>query len=114
MTILNTEAVILSSWGFSSGGIILFSAGILFIFAFAYEIIADDSDISMAALCWLLALALVLCGIGLGICSQATKTEHIQYYMTINDTVSFKEFTDRYNIIEQKGEIYIVEDKEKD
>ena len=34
------------------------------------------------------------------------------YEVTISDEVSFKDFTSKYEIIEQRGEIYIVKERE--
>ena len=35
------------------------------------------------------------------------------YEVTISDEVSFKDFTSKYEIIEQRGEIYIVKERER-
>lgn len=35
-----------------------------------------------------------------------------QYAVTISDEVSMNEFTDNYTIVEQKGNVYIIEEKE--
>ena len=36
------------------------------------------------------------------------------YEVTISDEVSFKDFTSKYEIIEQRGEIYIVKERKQD
>ena len=36
-----------------------------------------------------------------------------QYEVTIDDTVSFTELNDKYEVIEQRGKIWILEDKEE-
>lgn len=35
-----------------------------------------------------------------------------QYEIIVDDTVSFTDMTEKYNIIEQRGEIFVVEEKE--
>lgn len=37
--------------------------------------------------------------------------EKITYEVTIDDTISMTEFNKRYNIIEQRGKIYVIEEK---
>jgi uncharacterized protein YqgC (DUF456 family) len=37
--------------------------------------------------------------------------QEVQYEITIDDSVSMKEFTNKYEIIEQRGEIYVVREK---
>ena len=41
-----------------------------------------------------------------------TKTT-TRYEVTLDDSVSMSEFTNKYNIIEQRGQIWVVEDKEE-
>lgn len=36
---------------------------------------------------------------------------HIHYEVTIDDSVSITEFVERYNIIEQRGSIFVIEEK---
>lgn len=38
----------------------------------------------------------------------------IQYEVTVDESVSYKKLTDKYNIIEQRGEIFVLEEKESD
>lgn len=37
---------------------------------------------------------------------------HSQYEVIISEDVNFKEFHDKYNIIDTRGQIYIIEEKE--
>lgn len=37
----------------------------------------------------------------------------IQYEVTISDEVSFTEFNKKYEIIEQRGDIYVIQEREK-
>ena len=40
-------------------------------------------------------------------------TGRCQYEVTIDDTVSFTELNDKYEVVEQRGKIWILEDKEE-
>ena len=41
------------------------------------------------------------------------KTGRYQYKVTIDDSVSFNDLYEKYNVIDQDGKIFIIEDKEK-
>lgn len=56
----------------------------------------------------LLFLAFSLC---IGICAPREQTKC--YKVTIDESVSFVEFQDRYEILEQDGKIYVICEKEK-
>lgn len=46
-------------------------------------------------------------------CSYPPETETtMQYEVTIDDSVSLTEFYEHYNVIEQRGEIFVVEKKD--
>lgn len=64
----------------------------------------------------LCVLPFAICIIGLtcliaGIMQCCEKPE-VEYKVTIDDTVNFKEFNDRYTIIDQDGDIYKIIEKE--
>ena len=42
----------------------------------------------------------------------SNSAEITTYEVTISDEVSFKDFTSKYEIIEQRGEIYIVKERQ--
>ena len=44
------------------------------------------------------------------LCIPSLYNHKTQYYVTISDEVNFKEFTEKYEIVETKGDIYIVEE----
>lgn len=49
------------------------------------------------------------------VCEYPAVTEtHIHYEVTIDDSVSMTEFAERYNIIEQRGSIFVIEEKNTD
>lgn len=49
---------------------------------------------------------------GLFIIDDANTTASKQYKVLIDDSVSFKEFTNKYDIINVEGEIYTIREKE--
>lgn len=40
-------------------------------------------------------------------------TGRYTYEVTLDDSISFKEFHDRYKVVEQRGMIWVIEDKEE-
>ena len=71
----------------------------------------DDDGLTL-----ILAFAIVgiITGIvGAGIFSHETDTvDHIEYKVTIDDSVSMNEFLDKYEILDQEGKIYTVKERE--
>ena len=61
----------------------------------------------LAAICG--CVLAVLCGI---ILLAFPEKEIVQYKVTIDETVSFVEFHKKYEIIDQEGEIYTIQEKE--
>lgn len=103
ITILNKIAITgLPSWIMVSA-IIIFIIGLL---VFTVSIIADWPTwtviISAVSL-----FVFVICGILDGI----IKTGEYQYECIIDDSVSYNEIVENYNIIEQRGDIWVLEDK---
>ena len=44
--------------------------------------------------------------------SNKNNIDHIEYKVTIDDSVSMNEFLDKYEIIDQEGKIYTVKERE--
>lgn len=69
---------------------------------------SDASDCTIGGIFGLcVALLFILISFG-------TYKEETLYSMTIDETVPFVEFNEQYEVIDQKGEIYIVREKEVD
>ena len=45
--------------------------------------------------------------------SESHKTGKLQYEVTIDDIVSMTEFNKKYEIIEQRGDIFVVKEREQ-
>lgn len=103
ITVLNKIAVTgVPSWIVLSA-IILFTIGLL---VFIVSLIADGPAwtviISLVGL-----LILVICSI----LDATIKAGEYRYECIIDDSVSYNEVVENYNIIEQRGNIWVLEDK---
>ena len=72
---------------------------------------ANDRIIS-GLICIVLAFGSGIIG-GLGGTYSKTNINHIEYKVTIDDSVSMNEFLDKYEILGQEGKIYTVKEKNK-
>lgn len=103
ITILNKIAITgLPSWIMVSA-IIIFTIGLLI---FTVFIIADWPTWT-AIIPAVSLLVFVICGILDGI----IKTGEYRYECTIDDSVSYNEIVKNYKIVEQRGDIWVLEDK---
>lgn len=80
--------------------------------------ISEWIDFGFDAEMFIFILLLVVAGafigsIGMGISVHETDTvDHIEYKVTIDDSVSMNEFLDKYEILDQEGKIYTVKERE--
>lgn len=107
VTILN-EVMVENCLACNIIGIVLFS--IIFILAVVTVILGFSYD----------EIGLIVSGFILGIIcilgsiyaiSDMNTSSYKKYEVTISDDVSFKDFTDKYEIIGQRGEIYVVKER---
>ena len=70
-----------------------------------------NERIILGFICIALALGSVIVGV-LGGTYSKTDISHIEYKVTINDSVSLTEFLDKYEILDQEGKIYTVKERE--
>lgn len=85
--------------------------------AWIVHIIIEERDCYDIIL-WVLTVILIaalLFGVVAGILSivHATTVDEIAYEITIDENVSFKEFNEKYEIVEQRGDIYVVKEIDK-
>ena len=57
-------------------------------------------------------MALILIGLALSLSS--VKKEETRYECAIDDTVSFNEIMENYEVVEQRGDIWVLRDKEEE
>ena len=94
----------LPEWGIAAA-VILMIVSFFAIFMF----IANDKYILMWV-CFGLTIAFLMLA---GFSSSENKKDinHIEYKVTIDDSVSMNEFLDKYEILDQEGKIYTVKEK---
>ena len=110
VTILNT----IELTGTSPGAFVtLVITGLLFLILMSCaEPINPKADGLVIFLIASSAIAFLVC---MGIMvyqSENRKTGELQYEVTIDDTVSMTEFNKKYEIIEQRGDIFVVKERE--
>lgn len=89
-----------------------FAIGIVLMFAFLIAgvfCIANDTIVG-AVICWVLMFCSLAVAI-LGDAENKNSVHHIEYKVTIDESVSMTEFMDKYEIIDQEGKIYTVKEK---
>ena len=60
----------------------------------------------------LLLIMMMLTVALLGFLNNTNDIDHIEYKVTIDNSVSMNEFLDKYEILDQEGKIYTVKEKE--
>ena len=81
-----------------------------FIFAFAMALCFANDRIVLGLVCIALMFGSAIVG-SLGGTPSATDVNHIEYKVTIDDSVSMNEFLDKYEILDQEGKIYTVKER---
>ena len=104
ITILNKTAVTgLPTWALVLAVVIFFIGAIVF----AASMILDGPVwVTISSLIISLSI-MVTCGI----LNCIVKTGEYRYECTIDDSVSYNEVVENYKIVEQRGDIWILEDK---
>lgn len=95
-----------SAYSWIGIGVILL-AGLITFFVINWDYISEEAG----AFCCVL---LLLFGVGFTFIRTPTKTPVTRYEVTVNDTISAKEFNDRYKIISQRGDILVIEERNKE
>lgn len=122
VNILNTTEILGNpSWAINliSIGLFIATIGVIFMiitmimdgaYKFTYK-----TTVTMAVVSFLTIIVGLLVVIITSITSlqKRVPTGRCQYEATIDDTVSFTELNDKYEVIEQRGKIWILEDKEE-
>ena len=101
-TIYNT---ILPEWCIALG----FVLGMAFIVATIFTFLDGYNILGCICLVLMIASIVVAC---LGGSESKTDVSHIEYKVTIDDSVSMNEFLSKYEILDQEGKIYTVKERE--
>lgn len=111
MTILNTTPPFNPSVALSI--IVMVVVGVI-VFAFSACLISDDFDIG--AVLAGIAIALVVVGIMtvIGVHTYNQKKGRSEVECIISDDAKFKEILDKYEVIDQRGDIYVLSEKKKE
>lgn len=103
MPYTNVIAIIMGVTLIVIGCLILFAAGVI-----------SEDDIKSSVGCIFMFVLAVGIGI-LFICGSKQENKDVTYYEVImEDDYPLKELLDEYDMIEQRGEIYVIKEKEKD
>lgn len=110
MTILNTSIVTeLVSW-YNKGLVI---CGLIAIIGY---FILDINNNHKSYILFIMGLLMMLGGIigifTIGILAPQVETDRKQYEVIIDDSVTFHEIHEKYKVVDQRGDIWILEDKE--
>lgn len=104
ITVLNTFVI---SSAIGTGTFVLMGLACIVI-GFLVGLAVWDGEVAPAIIQSILTAAIVL-GIAGYINKDATDT--VRYEVTISEEVNFTDFTKRYEIIEQRGDIYVIEER---
>lgn len=104
ITILNTTAVTgLPTWVSVLAFVIFFIGAIVF----AVSMILDGPVWVTASSLMIDLIIMIACGIF----KYTVKTGEYRYECIIDDSVSYNEVVENYKIVEQRGDIWVLEDK---
>ena len=104
ITVLNTFVI---SSVIGTGTFVLMGLACIVI-GFLVGLAVWDGEVAPAIIQSILTAAIVL-----GIAGYINKdaTDIVRYEVTISEEVNLTEFTERYKIIEQRGDIYVIEER---
>lgn len=111
MTVLNTIELTKTADGVAVAGLICM---VIFILSIVIGIATSNTIPPLSAFCVFMFIA---SSVGIIICANiddelVVPNDKYQYEVIIDDSVTFNELTEKYSIIEQRGEIFVLEEKE--
>jgi hypothetical protein len=112
VTILTSEIVMTSCTGINILSYIIFGLFILGFISFLIGAIADNLGILQTGGSMLIC-AFILFLICLPIDATTQIPDYTKYEVIIDDSVSMSEFVNTYEILEQRGQIYVVKEIEE-
>ena len=122
MTILNTYTELfdtgITTWGFSWIGLWFFCLGTFFL-SFGISLLVycfkDYKGFIYQKILIVLVSIITILSCSLSVLSWSMKEVHVEktvYEVTVDDTVSFDDFYNKYEILEQRGKVYVITEKE--
>lgn len=85
--------------------------GCAFIFVIVMAFCFVNEHIILGFICMILSVSFAFIG-SLGAICRKTDIDHIEYKVTVDDSVSMNEFLNKYEILDREGKIYIVKERE--
>lgn len=93
--------------------IVEISASVLVVSFITFIICAGCGCFGIANVCFWVIIVSIFATISLAIINPQTETGRYRYEAMIDDSVSFLDLQERYNVIEQNGRIWVLEDKKE-
>ena len=87
----------------------MFTFCLLVIIALSYLVLdgpRDQGNHAFASICFVVSLFLLVVST-----FGSLATEHTEYKVTIDDSVNFNEFMERYEIVDQNGKLFTVKER---
>lgn len=107
---------ILSSEAIYNTFLPIWIGGIAFVLMFVFVTLMVYGLCEEQVALWVIGLLLVITMLVitlLGCLNNINDIDHIEYKVTIDDSVSMTEFMDKYEILDQEGKIYTVKEKKQ-
>lgn len=91
---------------------VLFICGILAGICFAIAI--DTYDDGLRGFGVIVGIVLICILIAIGVWEPKVETDRYRYEATVGDYIRFSDVYEKYDVVERRGEIWVLEDKEID
>ena len=112
VTVLSSETVMTSCAGINTIAYFLIGILVLSSFSLLIGVMVDSFGLVLTGAI-VLGCFFILFLIGLQIDAMTQIPEYTKYEVIIDDSVSMSEFMDTYEILEQRGQIYVVKEIEE-
>ena len=112
VTVLSSEVVMTSCAGMSIIAYIFIGLLVLGFLSLLIGAVADSLGLVQTGVI-MLGCSFILFLIGLPVDTMTQIPDYTKYEVIINDSVSMSEFMDTYEILEQRGQIYVVKEIER-
>ena len=109
--ILNKTEICTTPLKFSVLLIVSISCCIVLLTAFLMSL--NEGYVLIPIICSILFILFALLTVYASKYIDSVKTGRYQYEVTVDDSVSFTELYEKYDIVEQRGEIWVIEDKKE-